>query len=349
MDFLFKGSKQKAQGQQPAQPQATATMGGGGMGAGIAAALAGKAAVKAGMPGAGGQDLVKESSTAAFMTDVIEASRQVPVIVDFWAPWCGPCKTLGPALEKLVREAKGAVRMVKINVDENQQLAQQMRIQSIPAVYAFFDGRPVDGFVGAVPESQLKSFIQRLLQAAAGAGGAPVDLTEVLAEAKTLLDQGDVQNAAQIYQQVLGEDPENVPAIAGLLRCQIKAGDVTGAQELLAELPPEIQAKPEIVSVKTSLDVAAEAAGKIAQTAELQRRLAANPNDHQARIDMATALFAMGDRETALEELLEAIRRDRMWNEEAARKQLVKLFEAIGLTDPLTISARRQLSSILFS
>jgi putative thioredoxin len=295
-------------------------------------------------------DLVKESSTASFMADVIEASRQVPVIVDFWAPWCGPCKTLGPALEKLVREAKGAVRMVKINVDENQQLAQQMRIQSIPAVYAFFDGRPVDGFVGALPESQLKSFIQKVLQAAGGAGAAALaDLEAALAEAKTILEEGDVQTAADIYQQILAEDPENAGALAGLMRCQIKAGDVAGAQELLSQLPDSLRSKPEIVSVKTSLDVAAEAQGKIAQTAELQRRLEADPKDHQARIDLATALFATGDREGAVDQLLEAIRRDRMWNEEAARKQLVKLFEAMGGTDPLTISARRQLSSILFS
>ncbi|MBF0335195.1 MAG: thioredoxin [Alphaproteobacteria bacterium] len=294
-------------------------------------------------------DLVKESGTAAFMVDVIEASRKVPVIVDFWAPWCGPCKQLGPALEKLVLAARGAIRMVKINVDENQQLAAQMRIQSIPAVYAFKDGRPIDGFVGALPESQLKAFIQRVLAGGAAPGGDEPTIEEVLAQANEILAEGDVATASTIYREILAEEPGNAIAAAGLLRCMMVAGDLEGAKAMLAGLSPELAKAPEIAQIRGALALAEEAATKAGAATDLRRRLANDPNDHQARLDLAMAYFGAGEREAAVDELLEIVRRDRAWNEDAGRKQLVKLFEAFGHTDPLTVTARRRLSTLLFN
>ena len=293
-------------------------------------------------------DLIKNSSQASFMADVVDGSRDVPVIVDFWAPWCGPCKQLGPMLEKAVREAKGAVRMVKINVDEAQELAAQMRIQSIPAVYAFFQGRPVDGFVGALPESQIKAFIQRLTQLGGGeAGPSPVE--EALEAAKQALAENDLGTASAIYGQVLAHEPGNVPATAGLARAHLMAGDVQRARQLIEAVPKDKAGAAEIASVRSAIELA-EQAGKAAGELEpLQQRLAQDPNDHQARFDLAMAQYAAGNREQAIDELLEIVKRNREWNEQAARKQLVKLFEAMGPTDELTVSARRRLSSILFS
>ncbi|MTJ82245.1 MAG: thioredoxin [Telmatospirillum sp.] len=287
---------------------------------------------------------VKDSDTAHFVEDVLEASLKVPVIVDFWATWCGPCKTLGPMLEKLVNAAGGAVRLVKIDVDRNPEIAQQMRIQSIPAVFAFKGGRPVDGFVGAVPESQVKELIQRVAGTKAGAG----DAAAMLEEARALALEGDNQGAMALYGAILEQDPENPGALAGSLRCLIQAGQASEARHVLDSLPEELLKHPDIVAVRTTLELAQEAA-KAGSTAALRAAVEARPGDHQARFDLAMACFAEGDREAAVDELLELFRRDRTWNEGAARQQLVKLFEAFGPSDPLTQSARRRLSSLMFA
>jgi putative thioredoxin len=293
---------------------------------------------------AGGAELIKNSSTATFMTDVIDASHEVPVIVDFWAPWCGPCKTLGPMLERAVKDAKGAVRLVKVDIDKNQQLAQQMRIQSIPAVYAFKDGRPVDGFLGAVPESDIKQFVARL-----GGAKGPSPIEEALALAKEAITEGDMARAATIFTQVLQREPDNVEALAGLARAAIAKKDFAKARQLLARVPAEAAGHVEVVAARTGLELAEAGAKAQGALGELRARLERDPNDHQARLDLAGALFAGGNREQAVEELLELVRRDRKWNEEAARKHLVKYFEAMGGADPLTQSARRRLSSLLFA
>jgi putative thioredoxin len=291
-----------------------------------------------------GADLVKDSNIDTFMTDVIEASKQVPVIVDFWAPWCGPCKTLGPMLEKAVREAKGAVRMVKVNIDENPEIAQQMRIQSIPAVYACKGGRPVDGFVGAVPESQIKTFVKRL---GGDTGPSPVD--QALEEAKAALDSGDAGTASAIYGEILARDSANVPAAAGLALCYIAAGDDAQAKELLDSLAPEAQKHADVQRARSALELAQQAANASGDLAQLQQKVAQDPKDHQARHDLAVALFAGGQQEAAIDQLLELFKRDRKWNDDGARKQLVKFFEALGGTHPLTINGRRRLSSLMFA
>jgi putative thioredoxin len=298
-------------------------------------------------PGKAGADLIKNSSTDAFMADVIDASNDQPVIVDFWAPWCGPCKTLGPQLEKAVKDAKGAVRMVKINVDENQELAQQMRIQSIPAVYAFKGGRPVDGFVGALPESQIKAFVQRL--SAAGGPQPPSPVEEAVEMAKEALAAGDAGRAATIFTQVLQHEPDNVDAIAGLARAYIARNDLERAKETLDRAPKEAAGHAEIAAARASLELAEAGSKAKGALGELKARIERDPKDFEARYELAAALFAAGEREAGIDELLEIIRRNRAWNEEAARKQLLKFFEAMGPTDPLTVAARRRLSSILFA
>ena len=294
--------------------------------------------------GAGGW--IKDSDTAGFMADVIEVSRTTPVIVDFWAPWCGPCKQLGPLLEKVVNAANGAVRMVKINVDENQELAQQMRIQSIPVVYGFKDGRPVDGFVGAQSESQIRSFVERLL---GGAEVGPDPIDEALEQAKAALDAGDAGTAAAIYGQVLQHDATNVKAIVGMARGRISAGDLEQGKQILASLPKEAANDPDAAAARAAIDLAEKSKEASGQQGELQARLQKDPNDHQARFDNAMALYAQTKTEEAMDELLEIMRRKRDWNEQAARKQLVQIFEALGPTHPLTVAGRRRLSSILFS
>ncbi len=298
---------------------------------------------QAGGSGSGDKDLIKDGSTAGFMADVVEMSARVPVIVDFWAPWCGPCKQLGPLLEKVVREQRGAVRMVKINVDQNQELAAQLRVQSVPMVYAFKGGRPVDAFVGALPEGQIKAFVQRLI-----GGEAGPSIAEILEHAKQMLAEGDAEGAAQVFQDVLQEDPENASAIAGLLRCLLALGDTDSAKRMLAQLPDAVARHAEVAAVRTALELQ-DSAGAVGPAAELRRRLAADPGDLQSRFDLAMAYYAGGEHEAAVDELLEVFRRDRTWNDDGARKQLVKFFEAFGPTDPRTIAGRRRLSALLFS
>jgi putative thioredoxin len=292
-------------------------------------------------------DVIKDGTDRSFMADVIETSKTVPVIVDFWAPWCGPCKQLGPIIEKVVKAARGAVKLVKINTDENPAVAGQLRVQSIPAVYAFFQGRPVDAFVGALPESQIKQWVDRLVGMAGGPPGAD-DIEAALAEAKQILEEGDPQTASEIYRQVLEVEPANAPAYAGLVRCLMAANSVDDAKAFLDQAPKEIATHAEIASVRASLDLLDQTA-QVGSVADLERRLARDPDDHEARYDLAMAHFAAGRREEAVDGLLDLVKRDRDWNEQAARKQLVKLFEAFGPTDKLTIQARRRLSSLLFS
>jgi len=298
------------------------------------------------VPGAAVDAAIKDGSTATFMADVIDASAEAAIVVDFWAPWCGPCKQLGPALEKAVKDSKGAVRLVKINVDENPELAQQMRIQSIPAVYAFKDGRPVDGFVGALPDAQVKQFVQRL-GALGGAAASPI--ADALALAKEAHAAGDTARAVNIWTQVLQHEPENLDALVGLARAALAQKDVARATALIARVPADQANHADVAAVKTALELAEAGQKAAGEVGKLEARLAADPKDHQARLDLAVALFAAGDREKAIDQLFEIIKRDRAWNEEAARRQLLKFFEAIGLADPLTVAARRRLSTILFA
>jgi putative thioredoxin len=286
-------------------------------------------------------DLIKDTTDASFMADVVEASKTVPVIVDFWAPWCGPCRQLGPAIEKAVLAAKGAVKLVKVDIDKNPAYAGQLRVQSIPAVFAFVDGRPVDGFMGALPDSQVKEFIDRV--AKQGGGGSPVD--ELLEMAKESLELGDAGGAAQAYAQALQMDPANVKAIGGMARILQQAGDLEQAREVLELAPPGAK-DPDIDAVRAALALAAEAPS---ETAEFEARIAADADDHEARVEYAKALAASGQMHEAVDQLIESIRRDRAWNEEAARKQLLIIFEAAGQMSDVAKQGRRKLSSILFS
>jgi len=289
---------------------------------------------------------IKDTSLETFAADVLEASREVPVIVDFWAPWCGPCKQLTPALEKAVNDAKGAVKLVKVNIDENQEIARQLRIQSVPTVYAFKNGQPVDGFMGAIPESQIRAFVQQL--GGDGHGGHD-HAEEILASAEEAFNAGDVGMAAQAYAHVLQDEPGHPKAVAGLARCYLKSGDLERAKTTLQLVRPDGAADEAIRAVDAELKLREQAAARAGESASLRAKLEADPKDHQTRFDLALALDGQGDREGALGELLEIVRRDRKWNEEAARKHLVTLFEAMGPADPRTIDARRRLSSILFS
>jgi len=296
-----------------------------------------------GNAGADADGLIVDTTTQTFARDVIEASRQVPVIVDFWAPWCGPCKQLTPILEKAVLAARGAVKLVKMNIDDHPAVAQQLRIQSIPAVYAFKNGQPVDGFMGALPESQIKAFIERL------AGGLEPSPAEQLIEmGQQAFEARDLAQAAQAFAQAVQEEPGHPAAVAGLARCYIEAGDLDRARQTLALVSPDGKIDPAFTAAEAALSLA-EKAAELGDVSELIERIKTNPKDHQARFDLSLALNAAGERERAVEELLIIVEYDRNWNEEAARKQLVEFFEAYGPKDEATLSGRRRLSSILFS
>jgi putative thioredoxin len=292
------------------------------------------------LPGAAPSDLIKEGSDAGFIADVIEASRVQPVIVDFWATWCGPCRQLTPALEKAVKAAKGAVKLVKIDVDKNPVYAGQLRVQSIPTVYAFVDGKPVDGFMGALPDSQVKAFVDKQLGAA-----PPSEVDELLAMGKESMDLGDMGGAAQAYAQALQLEPENLFAIGGLARCYLADGDLERATEIAAMAPPGAK-NPDLESVRAALALAAEAPS---DTAEAEKRLAADANDHEARLELAKALAGKGDLQAACDQLLDLLARDRDWNEGAARTELLKVFEAAGPVSDVAKQGRRRMASILFS
>ena len=288
-------------------------------------------------------DLIKDGSEATFMADVVEASQEVPVIVDFWAPWCGPCKTLGPALEAAVLAAKGKVRMVKVDVDQNQRIAAQLRIQSIPTVYAFFQGRPVDAFQGALPGSEVKKFVEKLA-ALAGDGG----LGAAMEEAEAMLAQGAAADAAEVFAAILAEAGEHAGAYAGMARAHIALGQLDQAEAILNNAPAGIAKAQEVEAARAQLALARQAA-KAGPADELRRRLAADPADHQARFDLAQALHAKGDVAGAIDELLELFRRDREWNDGAAKAQLFTVFDAMKPNDPLVLKARRRLSAMIFS
>ncbi len=287
---------------------------------------------------------IRDVTTATFEVEVIRGSSDVPVIVDLWAPWCGPCKQLAPALEKAVAAQKGKVRLAKVNIDENPEIAQALRVQSIPTVYAFFKGRPVDAFQGALPESQVRQFVERV----AAQGGGDDGIEAVLEQAKAALEAGDIDDAIALYRAILGEEPETPAAFSGLVRALLAQDKIEDAQAVLAQVPAAIAGHAEIAAARAAIDLAlqASAAGPIGP---LSDRVARDPADHQARFDLATALYAAGRRQEAIEHLVESVRRDRSFNEEQARKQLVKYFEAQGPLDPLTIAGRRRLSSVLFS
>ncbi|HWM47568.1 MAG TPA: thioredoxin [Xanthobacteraceae bacterium] len=286
---------------------------------------------------------IKDTTTQSFMKDVIEESRRQPVLVDFWAPWCGPCKQLTPVLEKVVKAAKGKVKLVKMNIDEHPAIPGQLGIQSIPAIIAFVNGQPADGFMGALPESQVTAFIERITKSKIG--GEEADLLKL---ADAALVDGNAAEAAEIYAQILAEDSGNVHALAGLARCYVETGALDQAKQTLSLVPDNKRNESSVAAARAAIELAEQAAS-VGPVAELEHRLVQNPLDHQARFDLAVALNAKGDRQQALEHLLEIVRRDRKWNDDAARKQLVQLFDAWGPTDGLTVEGRKRLSSLLFS
>jgi putative thioredoxin len=291
-------------------------------------------------------DLIMDVGEADFMDKVVQASMTTPVIVDFWAPWCGPCKTLGPQLEDAVKAAKGAVKMAKVNVDENQMIAGQLRVQSIPTVYAFWQGQPVDGFQGAVPGSEIKAFVERVVQAAGGDASGGLD--DAIAAAEEMMENGEAVDAAQVFAAILEEDPNHAKAYGGLVRAHIATGDLEQAEAILNGAPAEISKAPELEAAHAQLELAKQAsdAGPVA---ELRAQVEANPDDLQARFDLAQALYANGDAEGAVNELLDLFRKDREWNDGAAKAQLFTIFEALKPNDPVVLNGRRKLSSMIFA
>jgi putative thioredoxin len=287
--------------------------------------------------------LVKETTTQTFVKDVVEESKRQPVLIDFWAPWCGPCKQLTPVLEKVVRAAKGKVKLVKMNIDEHPAIPGQMGIQSIPAVIAFVNGQPADGFMGALPESQVVAFLERLTKDTIGG-----DAKDLLKVADTALADGDAATAANLYAELLAEDNGNVQALAGLTRCYVETGALEQAQQTLALIPDSKRNEPSVAAALAALQLA-EQAKTLGPIAELEQKVAANPLDHQARFDLALALNGKGQRLDALEQLIGIVKRDRKWNDDGARKQLIQFFDAWGPADEATIEGRKRLSSILFA
>ncbi|NVO22538.1 thioredoxin [Donghicola mangrovi] len=291
-------------------------------------------------------DLIMDVSEADFMEKVVQASMTTPVIVDFWAPWCGPCKSLGPMLEDAVKAAKGAVKMAKVNVDENQMIAGQLRVQSIPTVYAFWQGQPVDGFQGAVPGSEIKAFIERLVQTSGGDASGGLD--DAIAAAEEMMEAGAHEDAAQVFAAVLEEEPNHAKAYAGLVRAHIALGDLDQAEAILNGAPAEISKSVELEAAHAQLELAKQAANA-GPVAELRAQVEADPANLQARFDLAGALLANGDAEGAVNELLELFRKDREWNDGAAKAQLFTIFEALKPNDPVVLNGRRKLSSMIFA
>ena len=291
-------------------------------------------------------DLIKETTTQTFVKDVIEESKRQPVMIDFWAPWCGPCKQLTPILEKAVRNAKGRVKLVKMNIDEHPAIPGQMGIQSIPAVIAFVNGQPADGFMGAIPESQVNAFIDKITKGVPAAGEPNV--AEILAEAEAVLAEGDPAGAAQIYAEVLAHDSTNIAALAGLAKCYVTTGAIEQAKQTIGMVPESKRNDAAVKAVQAAIELA-EQAKSVGPIDELEQKVAANPLDHQARFDLATALNGQGKRAEAADQLLQIVKRDRKWNDDGARRQLVQLFEAWGGADEATIEGRKKLSTVLFS
>jgi putative thioredoxin len=288
---------------------------------------------------------VKDVNEETFMDDVIEASKTSPIVVDFWAPWCGPCKTLGPALEAEVEATNGKIKMVKIDIDQNQNLASQMRIQSIPAVFAFVDGQPIDGFMGVKAPSELKSFIDKLLEKVTDDGG---DLSEAIAVANEMLNSEEFNDAAETFEAILGEDPENALAFVGLFNARMGAKKINDAKTMLEEIPDALKNKAEILALQAQIDLSNQAEG-IGEINDLRSTLTNDENNHQARFDLALALFTKGETNEAIQELLTIFKVDQEWNDDAARQQLFKIFDILGSENPITLSGRRQLASMLFA
>jgi putative thioredoxin len=288
---------------------------------------------------------VKDVNEETFMDDVIEASKSTPIVVDFWAPWCGPCKTLGPALEAEVKATNGKIKMVKIDIDQNQNLASQMRIQSIPAVFAFVDGQPIDGFMGAKAPSELKSFIDKLLEKVTDDDG---DLSEAIAVANEMLNAKEFNDAAETFEAILGEDPESALAFVGLFNARMGAKKINDAKTMLEEIPDALKNKAEILALQAQIDLSNQAEG-VGEINDLRSTLTNDENNHQARFDLALALFTKGETSEAIQELLTIFRVDQEWNDDAARQQLFKIFDILGSENPITLSGRRQLASMLFA
>jgi len=288
---------------------------------------------------------IKDVNEDTFMDDVIEASKSSPIVVDFWAPWCGPCKTLGPALEAEVKATNGKIKMVKIDIDQNQSLASQMRIQSIPAVFAFVDGQPIDGFMGAKAPSELKVFIEKLLEKVTDDEG---DLSEAIAVADEMLEAEEFDDAAETFEAILGEDPNSSLAFVGLFKSKMGAKKINDAKKMLKEIPDTLKNKPEILALQAQIELTNQAEG-IGELNDLRKLLSTDVNNHQVRFDLALALFTKGETSEAIQELLAIFRVDQEWNDDAARQQLFKFFDILGGEDPITLSGRRQLASMLFA